>query len=113
MFSNCLNFVPLIKRRMDNSLLFSLSSNHGCGDTTRTCDLQVMSLASYQLLHSAMFLICDCKGNTFMRNEQIFIDVFCKTAEYEHPLGRKKDTLHFLEHHCLHVSNTFSNFAHT
>ncbi len=26
----------------------------GCGGRTRTCDLQVMSLASYQLLHSAM-----------------------------------------------------------
>ncbi len=30
---------------------FSLS----CGGRTRTCDLQVMSLASYQLLHSAMY----------------------------------------------------------
>ena len=28
-----------------------------CGGRIRTCDLQVMSLASYQLLHSAMFLI--------------------------------------------------------
>ena len=27
-----------------------------CGGRTRTCDLQVMSLASYQLLHSAMSL---------------------------------------------------------
>ena len=26
-----------------------------CGGRTRTCDLQVMSLASYQLLHSAMY----------------------------------------------------------
>ena len=26
-----------------------------CGGRIRTCDLQVMSLASYQLLHSAMF----------------------------------------------------------
>ena len=26
-----------------------------CGDPTRTDDLQVMSLASYQLLHSAMY----------------------------------------------------------
>ena len=25
-----------------------------CGGRIRTCDLQVMSLASYQLLHSAM-----------------------------------------------------------
>ncbi len=35
----------------------------GCGGRTRTCDLQVMSLASYQLLHSAMlFLLSGCKG---------------------------------------------------
>ena len=27
-----------------------------CGGRTRTCDLQVMSLASYQLLHSAMLI---------------------------------------------------------
>ncbi len=26
----------------------------GCGGRTRTCDLQVMSLASYQLLHTAI-----------------------------------------------------------
>ena len=26
-----------------------------CGGRTRTCDLQVMSLASYQLLHSAIY----------------------------------------------------------
>ena len=34
-----------------------------CGGRTRTCDLQVMSLASYQLLHSAMCyfsLQCHC-----------------------------------------------------
>ena len=30
---------------------------HGCGGKTRTCDLQVMSLASYQLLHSAILTI--------------------------------------------------------
>ena len=27
---------------------------NGCGGKTRTCDLQVMSLASYQLLHAAI-----------------------------------------------------------
>ena len=31
--------------------------NYCCGDTTRTCDLQVMSLASYQLLHSAVYIL--------------------------------------------------------
>ena len=38
----------------------------GCGGPTRTNDLQVMSLASYQLLHSAMlFRFCECKGTAF------------------------------------------------
>ena len=41
---------------------------NSCGGRTRTCDLQVMSLASYQLLHSAMlnasFLNCECKGTS-------------------------------------------------
>ena len=36
-----------------------------CGGRTRTCDLQVMSLASYQLLHSAIFLLSECKGTHF------------------------------------------------
>ena len=47
-----------------------------CGGRTRTCDLQVMSLASYQLLHSAMFLICGCKGTAFRRTVQVFCPFF-------------------------------------
>ena len=48
-----------------------------CGGRTRTCDLQVMSLASYQLLHSAMliicaFLDCECKGMKFLGNCKTF-----------------------------------------
>ena len=39
-------------------------------------DLQVMSLASYQLLHSAIFLICGCKGTAIFRDIQIFPHVF-------------------------------------
>ena len=31
-----------------------ISTICSCGGRTRTCDLQVMSLASYQLLHSAI-----------------------------------------------------------
>ena len=41
-----------------------LDSEHpldSCGGRTRTCDLQVMSLASYQLLHSAILLISAAK----------------------------------------------------
>ena len=58
-----------------------------CGGRTRTCDLQVMSLASYQLLHSAIltiairltievFLNCECKGMTFYWNLQMFLQLF-------------------------------------
>ena len=60
-----------------------------CGGKTRTCDLQVMSLASYQLLHSAIltianrltievFLNCECKGMTFWWNLQMFLRLFFK-----------------------------------
>ena len=34
-----------------------ISTICSCGGRTRTCDLQVMSLASYQLLHSAILTI--------------------------------------------------------
>lgn len=37
-------------------------SSLSCGRGTRTSDLQVMSLASYQLLHPAIF-VCGCKGS--------------------------------------------------
>ena len=45
------------------------SPSFSCGGRIRTCDLQVMSLASYQLLHSAMLILhlffkCGCKGTT-------------------------------------------------
>ena len=49
-----------------------------CGGPTRTDDLQVMSLASYQLLHSAMLTIHQglfpdfvCKGKGFINTIQI------------------------------------------
>ena len=42
-----------------------------CGSTTRTCDLQVMSLTSYQLLYPAMFFICGCKDKANFLNCQI------------------------------------------
>ena len=37
-------------------------SFNSCGGRIRTCDLQVMSLASYQLLHSAMLFSLDFPG---------------------------------------------------
>ena len=56
-----------------------------CGCRTRTCDLQVMSLASYQLLQPAILTIvnpsinrsvfpnCECKGRHLMPNCQRII----------------------------------------
>ena len=44
-------------REKEKSLTSTVRLECSCGDTTRTCDLQVMSLASYQLLHSAMYLL--------------------------------------------------------
>ena len=63
-------------------MLTNFLPDHCCGGRTRTCDLQVMSLASYQLLHSAIFTIlqslwiyhlleCECKGTTFFSINQI------------------------------------------
>ena len=67
--------VSIKKASLWGCLLFS------CGDTTRTCDLQVMSLASYQLLHSAMlFLNCECKGTVIFLNHQIFALLFAVLA---------------------------------
>ena len=37
--------------------MFNDFGHYSCGGRTRTCDLQVMSLASYQLLHSAIFIV--------------------------------------------------------
>ena len=65
-----------MKRHKKKEVTISLPSV-SCGGRTRTCDLQVMSLASYQLLHTAIyqttFLICECKGTTFIWNRQIFV----------------------------------------
>ena len=49
---------------------------HGCGGKTRTCDLQVMSLASYQLLHTAIlsthFRIASAKVLLFLLTTKHF-----------------------------------------
>ncbi len=55
---------PLTQKKMCRLTHLSL----GCGGRTRTCDLQVMSLASYQLLHPAIYaliLLNECKGTSF------------------------------------------------
>ena len=47
-----------------------------CGGRIRTCDLQVMSLASYQLLHSAMFIVLRVQRYCFLSNYANFIASF-------------------------------------
>ena len=51
-----------------------------CGGLTRTDDLWVMSPTSYQLLHSAMFLNCDCKGTALFWMLQIFLQKIVRSA---------------------------------
>ena len=48
------DFVPKEKQKSDKMLFTNLLPDISCGGRTRTCDLQVMSLASYQLLHTAI-----------------------------------------------------------
>ena len=50
-----------------------------CGGKTRTCDLQVMSLASYQLLHSA---ILGCQNQCFSRKALQRYDYFPRYANF-------------------------------
>ena len=52
------------------------------GGRIRTCDLQVMSLASYQLLHSAM--LSGCKGTHLSESHQIFRYFFSKNMQNVH-----------------------------
>ena len=40
--------------KSDKMLFTNFLPDISCGGRTRTCDLQVMSLASYQLLHTAI-----------------------------------------------------------
>ncbi len=48
------DFVPKRKQKSDKMLFTNFLPDISCGGRTRTCDLQVMSLASYQLLHTAI-----------------------------------------------------------
>ena len=43
-----------------------------CGSPTRTGDLQVMSLTSYQLLYPAMFFFCSCKDSASRMQKTMF-----------------------------------------
>ena len=51
-------------------------ASESCGGRTRTCDLQVMSLASYQLLHSAMYY------RALFLNAGAKVLLFCDMTKY-------------------------------
>ena len=52
--THCLKIVPLRNEKSDKMSFINFLPDYCCGGRTRTCDLQVMSLASYQLLHTAI-----------------------------------------------------------
>ena len=64
-------------RHKKNKAPTEVDALFSCGGPTRTGDLQVMSLASYQLLHSAIISIgvssrLRCKGRNFFFRLQVF-----------------------------------------
>ena len=78
--------------------LFPLS----CGGRIRTCDLQVMSLASYQLLHSAIFFLAAAKVRLFFELRKYLcyffvILLFCELFLVDF----------------LHISKEMCTFAHS
>ena len=99
------------KRKAASRLLQS------CGGRIRTCDLQVMSLASYQLLHSAMFF-SGCK----ISSKPDFAGDFLKSAAKVHFFFEmaKYLSIFFINSHFselfppffLRNSNEKCNFAH-
>ena len=48
-----------------------------CGGRTRTCDLQVMSLASYQLLHSAILAIKSIQISNVVCISELRVQRYC------------------------------------
>lgn len=85
-------------------LLTNFLPDHCCGGRTRTCDLQVMSLASYQLLHSAIYFFIYCNVISELRVQRycfflkhtsnngdffIFMQNCCrKLVEYQSDISR-------------------------
>ena len=79
-------------REKKKSLTSTVRLECSCGDTTRTCDLQVMSLASYQLLHSAMYLLIIGRSLMFQKRMQrygeflicanFFLDFFTREGKF-------------------------------
>ena len=71
----------VLKHKTQLTFLKLIAFVLSCGGPTRTNDLQVMSLASYQLLHSAMcFLISSAKIAHFPRTAKQIADYFRENA---------------------------------
>lgn len=71
----------VLKHKTQLTFLKLIAFVLSCGGSTRTNDLQVMSLASYQLLHSAMcFLISSAKIAHFPRTAKQIADYFRENA---------------------------------
>ena len=76
-------------REKEKSLTSTVRLECSCGDTTRTCDLQVMSLASYQLLHSAMYLLIIGRSLMFQKRMQRYGEfLICANFSWIFLLGR-------------------------
>ena len=76
-------------RGKEKSLTSTVRLECSCGDTTRTCDLQVMSLASYQLLHSAMYLLIIGRSLMFQKRMQSYGEfLICANFSWIFLLGR-------------------------
>ena len=71
----------VLKHKTQLTFLKLIAFVLSCGGPTRTNDLQVMSLASYQLLHSAMcFLISSAKIVHFPQTAKQIADYFRENA---------------------------------
>ena len=71
----------VLKHKTQLTFLKLIAFVLSCGGPTRTNDLQVMSLASYQLLHSAIcFLISSAKIVHFPRTAKQIADYFRENA---------------------------------
>ena len=81
-----------------------------CGGSTRTSDLQVMSLASYQLLHSAMLIFNANKDVSCFAGAKV--QSFFELTKY---LCSFFEIFHFSQLFCpdfLRISKKSRNFAH-
>ena len=81
-----------------------------CGGRIRTCDLQVMSLASYQLLHSAMLILPDFAGDFFKSAAKV--QLFFELHKYLSLFFGKSTFLELFPTFFLLNSKKKPNFAH-